>query len=188
MCVYLALMLSSDPPYPLVGAFLSRVLWAGLGTPSLPCHQTTSFYLEVSPQRERRWVSLTLLSLSSKWSQLLHNDLLSEEHVFFRWRLAVLCEQKWMEAFQTQSHRETKVILILLGKFVHLWITFQLNGTQMWMCVIENVSRKVYDPRAVCLQAVAHSMLRSRWRSVCVWRMRQQPVISSQSCKLQHIS
>lgn len=55
-------MFPCDPPCCVIGAFPSRVLWAGLGTPSLLCHRTTSSCLEVSPQRERRWVSLTLCS------------------------------------------------------------------------------------------------------------------------------
>ena len=49
--------LRSDPPCCVLGAFLRRVLWADPGTPSLPCHQTTSSYLEGSPQREWHWVS-----------------------------------------------------------------------------------------------------------------------------------
>lgn len=56
------LTFSCDPPRLVVGAFPSRVPWAGLGTPSLPCHQTTSSYSEDSQQRERHWVSLTLCS------------------------------------------------------------------------------------------------------------------------------
>lgn len=43
---------------------------------------------------------------------LLQNDCWSQESIMsFRWCLAVLREQKRMEAFQTQSHRETEVIL-----------------------------------------------------------------------------
>lgn len=40
------------------GASPNRVQWVDHGTPSLRFHQTTSSFSEVSPQTERRWVSL----------------------------------------------------------------------------------------------------------------------------------
>lgn len=103
-------VLSSDPFSTAVGASLSMVQWAGLGTPSHQSHQITSSYLEVSPQSGKRWVSQTFYSIRAKREK---DSKPSWVPVLFllRWCLAVLCEQKWMEAFQTQPHAETKVSL-----------------------------------------------------------------------------
>lgn len=43
-------------------------------------------------------------------------------------------------------------------------------------------SRPFFTPCCV-FQAVAHSLLRAWWGSVCVWRVCQQPIVSTQSCK-----
>lgn len=59
-------VLSSDPFSTAVGASLSMVQWAGLGTPSHQSHQITSSYLEVSPQSGKRWVSQTFYSIRAK--------------------------------------------------------------------------------------------------------------------------
>lgn len=83
----------------------------------------------------------------------------------FRWCLAVLCEQKWMEALQTQSHAETKVS-----------VTESTNAAVLSMSPMTCLAIAVS-------QAVAHSVFRPRRKSVCVRRMCQQSVVSTQSCK-----
>lgn len=101
-----------DPLCLALGAFPSRVQWVVPGTPSLLCHQTTSSYLEVSPQTGRRWVSQTLdLKEQIIRGPKIIPDLKEIIFLSFRWCLAVQCEQKWMEAFQTQSHREPQVTI-----------------------------------------------------------------------------
>lgn len=157
------------PLTPHLGVSLSTVPWVGPGTPSPQSHQITSSCLEASPPSGRRWVSQTLCCIRELKQRRKFQLVLKACCASSRWCLALLREQKRMDALQTQPRAETQVSLPSSPDAAVLWMRLQPND-----CLTVAPS--------VC-QAVAHGVFRTRGESVCVWRMCQQSVVSTQSCK-----
>lgn len=81
----------------------------------------------------------------------------------------------------TQRDQGKSLIIVSTLMFVGLQIKFQPTS----VCVKANPVCRQFFRLCCVLQAVAHSMRGAWWGSVCVWRVCQQPVVSTQSCKTQ---
>lgn len=144
--------------------------WAGPGTPSPPCPQITSSCLEVSPPKERRWVRLvlavkTLSCWCDHWNQGWFVFCLSGD----AW-LYYVSKNEWKPFKHSHTGRPRQVPLKCQR---YLCVCFRSRFRHMWHVCEYNA--------LFVFQIVAHSVLRTWWRSVCVWRVRQQPVSSTES-------
>lgn len=166
-----------NAPIRVLGASPSSARWAGHGIPSPPCHQITSSYLEVSPPSERRWVRLTQRSVAAKDTFFCWSELWNEGCFVFclpgdAW-LYYVSKNEWKPFKHSHTGRPRQVPL----KHRRTMVCFRAHFKHCWY---------VFIMVCVCLcvfQVVAHSMLRTWWRSVCVWRVCKQPISSTDSCE-----
>lgn len=169
----------------LLGVSPRRVLLAVLGTLSLLCHQTTSSYLEVSPQTERHWVSLTFCSGVARKNFILLKMISCLKEVWSAFQVmrgcTMLARMNGSLSNMVTQGDQGKCLIVM--STLMLW-AFRLSFSQSVCVKVNPACRQLF--RLCCvLQAVAHSMRWAWWRSVRVWRVCQQPVVSTKSCKTQ---